>query len=74
MNKDLKNNLCVRLPIINNFTSDYFLIVCFRDFFFFCLFRAASTAYGVSQARGQNGAVAAGHSHSHSSVGSEPCL
>ena len=46
-------------------------------FFFFGLFaisRAASTAYGGSQARGQVGAVAAGLHHSHSNMGSEPRL
>ena len=36
----------------------------FNSFFFFQLFRAAPTADGGSQARGQIGAVAAGHSHS----------
>ena len=42
-------------------------------FFFFCLFRAASVAFGSSQARGQIGAIAAGlrHSHSPSNAGSE---
>ena len=43
-------------------------------FFFFCLFRAAPTAYGGSQARGLIGAVAAGLRHSHSNTGSKPCL
>ena len=41
---------------------------------FFCLFalsRAASAAYGGSQARGQIGAVATGLCQSHSNVGSE---
>ena len=37
-----------------------------------CLFRSAPSAYGGSQARGQTGAVAAGHSHRH--MGSEPHL
>ena len=41
-------------------------------FFFFCLFRASSTAYGSSQARGQVRAVAA--SLSHRNRGSELCL
>ena len=36
------------------------------------LFRAM--AYGSSQARGQIGATAASLYHSHSNVGSEPCL
>ena len=46
-------------------------------FFFFCLFafpRAASAAYGGSQARGLIGAVAAGLHHNHSNAGSEPHL
>ena len=38
---------------------------------YFCLFRAAPTAYGGSQARGPIGAVAAGLRHSHSNVGSK---
>ena len=42
--------------------------------FFVCIFRAAPVAYGDSQARGQIGALAAGLHHSHSNVGSEPCL
>ena len=44
----------------------------FFPFFFF--FRAAPTAYGSSQARGQIGAIASGLHHSHSKVGSKPCL
>ena len=36
------------------------------------LFRAAPVAYGGSQARGPNGAVAAGLRQSHSNAGSEP--
>ena len=45
-------------------------------FFFFpiLLFRAAPTAYGVSQARGRIPATAAGLRHSHSNRGSELCL
>ena len=39
--------------------------------FFFCLFRAAPTAYGGSQARGLIGAVATGLYHSHSNAGSK---
>jgi len=42
-------------------------------FFFlsFCLYRAASVAYGGSQARGRIGAVATGLHQSHSHTGSE---
>ena len=43
-------------------------------FYFFCLSRAAPEACGGSQARGLIGAVAAGLRHSHSNLGSEPCL
>ena len=43
-------------------------------FLFFFRFRAASTAYGGSQARGLTGTVATGLYHSHSSAGSEPHL
>ena len=45
-----------------------------RYFFFFFFFRAAPVTYRSSQARGQIGTVAAGLHHSHSNVGSEPCL
>ena len=50
-----------------------------RGFFsiFFCLlffFRAASAAHGGSQAGGLIGATAASLHHSHSNMGSEPCL
>ena len=47
------------------------------DFFFFGLFafsRAASAAYGGSQARGLIGDIAAGQHHSHSYAGSEPLV
>jgi len=40
--------------------------------FIYLLFRATSVAYGGSQARGQIGAVAAGHNHSNTR--SEPHL
>ena len=39
-----------------------------------CLFMAAPTAYGGSQSRGLIGAAAAGLHHSHSNLGSKPCL
>ena len=38
------------------------------------LFRATSTAYGSSQARGQIIAAAVGLHHSNRNGGSEPCL
>ena len=40
----------------------------------FAFSRAASMAYGGSQARGVFGALATGLPHSHSNAGSEPCL
>ena len=48
------------------------VVVCF--FVFFAFSRAAPAAHGDSQARGLIGAVAAGLRHSHSNMGSEPCL
>ena len=46
------------------------------DFFSlsFSLFRTTPVAYGSSQARGQIRDIAASVHHSHSNVGSEPCL
>ena len=44
------------------------------NLFLFCLFRAAPTAYGGSQTRGQIGATTASRQHSHSNGGSKPCL
>ena len=46
----------------------------FYFFFVFCLFRAASVAYGDSQARGLIGPVAASLHQSHSNARSEPRL
>ena len=43
-------------------------------FFFFWSFLGPSSAYGDSQARGWNEAVAAGRRHSHSNARSEACL
>ena len=43
-------------------------------FVFVLLFRASLMAYGGSQARGWNGAVAASQHHSHSNTGSKSCL
>ena len=40
----------------------------------FLVFRAAPTAYGDSQARGEIGAVATSLRHNHSTIGSEPSL
>ena len=48
----------------------YILFHCF----IFLLFRATSTAYGSSQARGRIGAIAASLYHSHSNAGSEPSM
>ena len=46
----------------------------FVSFFFSLLFRAPYAAYGSSQARDWIWAAVLGLHHSHSSVGSEPCL
>ena len=45
----------------------------FFSSFFFCLFRKP-VSYGISQARGQIGAIAAGLHHSHSNARSKPHL
>ena len=50
------------------------VLVLDEAFFFLCLFRAAPTSYGGSQARGLIGATAAGLCHSHSNARSEPRL
>ena len=46
----------------------------FPSLFFFLLFRAAPSACGSSQARGQIGAIAASLHHSHSQTGSKQHL
>ena len=42
--------------------------------FIYLVFRAVPMAHGGSQARGQIGAIAASLHHSHSNLGSKPCL
>ena len=61
------------------FVSEFFLLQIhshpfyfFFFFFFFCLFRAASMAFGGSQATGPIGAEATGLCHGHNNSGSEP--
>ena len=49
-------------------------MLCFVFWSFVFFFRAASKAYGGSQARGLIRAIAAGLHHSHSNARSEPCL
>ena len=49
------------------FADSFCLFVCFLLFW-------VPTAYGSSQAGDQIGAIAAGLYHSHSNVGSEPCV
>ena len=51
----------------------YFYFILFF-YFIFVFSRAAPEAYGGSQARGPIRAVATGLCHSHSNVGSKPCL
>ena len=43
-------------------------------YLFIYLLRATLAAYRCSQARGQMGATALGLCHSHSNMGSKPCL
>ena len=63
------------LRLIMEQKGSHFLNVWIFFFFLvFCLFRAAPEAYGGFQARGLIGAVAFGLHHSHSNVGSKPCL
>ena len=50
--------------------NEFILLLLFKK----NLFRAASMAYGGSQARDQIGAVATALHHSHNSAGSELCL
>ena len=50
--------------------GERFFSILFVFWGFFWLFRATSTAFGGSQARGQTGAVAAGLHHSHNNSGS----
>ena len=52
----------------------YFFLILFIYLFIFAISWAASTAYGLSQARGRIGAIAAGLHQSRSNVGSEPHL
>ena len=51
--------------------TTFFFFFNYYLFSLFALSRAASAAYGGSQARGPVGAIATGLHHSHSSVGSE---
>ena len=50
----------------------YFILLIY--YYYFYRFKAAPTADGSFQARGRIGVAAAGLSHSHSNVGSEPHL
>ena len=76
----LRFNVTQQLHFHNGINQQLYLnngVIQKLHFFVFCLFRAAPTAYGGSQARGLIGAVAARlhHSHSlHSIMGSEPRL
>ena len=46
----------------------------FMNFIYLFIYSFCLTVYGVSQARGWIGAVAAGLRHSHSNTSPEPCL
>ena len=54
--------------------NNSYLFIYLFAYLFIYLFRAAVSAYGGSQAKGQIGAVVAGLHHSHSNVRSEPRL
>ena len=60
-------------PLGHQETPKYFKEV-FVCLFCFCLFRAALTAYGSSQARGRIGSTAASLHHSHSQATAEQRL
>ena len=69
--------ICTSSDLLNHFKHfpkfqkfvDIFCFISFLNlFFFFWIFRAASEAYGTSQARGQIGAAAASLHHSQSNV------
>ena len=51
-------------------TGPFYIL--FYFYFFFCLFRAAPTAYGIFQARVLTEAIVANLHHSHSNAGSKP--
>ena len=62
-------------PWLGRFNFPLILYIYFFIFiFYFLLYRAASTAYGGSQARGLIGAIAASLRHSHSNARSQPRL
>ena len=54
--------------------NSFFLFLFSFFFFFFFFFRTTPMAYVSSQTRGQIGATAVSLHHSHSNVGSKPCL
>ena len=63
---------CLIIPLLEFFLLFYLFIYLFTYLFiYFCLFRAALEVYGISQARGQIRAAAAGLNHSHSNARSE---
>ena len=53
---------------------EWIILLFFKIFFIFCLFRAAPVVCGVSQARGLIRATAASLCHGQSNVGSRLCL
>ena len=66
--------LKIIFKILLKFVMAWMVSILFFFFFFFFLFRAAPAACGSSQARGQMGTAAASLHHSHSNIGSKPCL
>ena len=58
-----------KMPVFNLMGSEFKIF--FKIFF---IFRATLVAFGSSQARDQIRTAAAGLHHSHSNLGSKPCL
>ena len=66
-----KKNFLTLYPEVRFWDKENIWVIILFIYFFF---KATPTAYGSSQAKGLIRAGAAGLCHSHSNVGSEPCL
>ena len=64
----------IKFVCVTKYYSYFHYFSFFVFIFLFLFFRAPHVAYGSSQARGQNRAVAASLCHSHSNAGSKLCL
>ena len=73
-----ENSTCLRytslFPPPPRRLKDYLFVSFFLFFFFFVFSRATPRAYGGSQARSPNGALADDLCHSHSNAKSRLCL